>query len=169
MRALRVAILSSAALTACGQSSSSPKDGEGTDAGNDGGSADNAPADGSAADAAAERSGATVMGTLTLPGTASGKTFAVRVMTGPGSAPVAEATGLTSGAATLPYSIADVPAGTYFLLGFVDVDGSGGTSSTPGDYAGWYGHTGDGNPPAAPNAAVPASGSVTFDWALVLR
>jgi hypothetical protein len=45
----------------------------------------------------------------------------------------------------------------------------GGTSSTPGDYAGWYGHDANGKPPAAPNAVVPAMGTVTFDFSLVLR
>ena len=35
--------------------------------------------------------------------------------------------------------------------------------------ASWYGHTGDGNPPAAANAVVPASGTVRFDFSLVTR
>ena len=65
--------------------------------------------------------------------------------------------------------MAGVPAGTYFILGFLDVDGSGGTASTAGDYTGWYGHSGDGNPPAAANAAVPATGTVSFDFSLVVR
>jgi hypothetical protein len=51
------------------------------------------------------------------------------------------------------FTIEDVPAGTYFRLAFVDVDGSGGMSSTPGDDVGWYGHSG----PSAPNASVPES------------
>jgi hypothetical protein len=67
------------------------------------------------------------------------------------------------------YQIPAVPSGTYFLLGFVDNDNSGGTSSTPGDYAAWYGHTGDGNPPAAANVVVPDTGTVRFDFTLVLR
>jgi hypothetical protein len=33
----------------------------------------------------------------------------------------------------------------------------------------WYGHDGDGNPPAAANAVVPDSGTVRFDFSLVLR
>jgi hypothetical protein len=69
----------------------------------------------------------------------------------------------------LPYLIANVPAGTYFILGFVDVDNSGGTASTQGDYAGWYGHDATGNPPGAPDAVVPSAGTVTFDLGLVLR
>jgi hypothetical protein len=116
--------------------------------------------------------GATVRGTLTLPGTATGKPYSVRLFTTAGRMTVtstAETAGSTSGNTLLPYSIAHVPAGTYFILGFVDVDGSGGTASTPGDYAGWYGHDGTGNPPPAANAVVPSAGVVTFDFGLVLR
>jgi hypothetical protein len=116
--------------------------------------------------------GAMVVGTLTLPGTAMGKPFSVKLfrMAGvPGMAPVAETSGSTTGSTMLSYTIAAVPAGSYFVLGFVDVDASGGDSSTVGDYRGWYGHTGDGNPPASPNAVVPASGTARFDFGLVLR
>jgi ABC-type phosphate transport system substrate-binding protein len=116
--------------------------------------------------------GASVTGTLTLaaPVTAGASWF-VRLATSPAgvTTPVAEATGTTTASASIDYQIAGVPAGTYFVLGFVDVDASGGTASTPGDYAGWYGHNGDGNPPAAANAAVPATGTVSFDFSLVLR
>jgi hypothetical protein len=114
--------------------------------------------------------GATVTGTLTLPGTASGVAYGVRILETagvPGAAPVAEANGQTTGAAMLDYSISGVPAGTYFVLAFVDVDGSGAGSSTPGDYAGW--HAGGSNPPASPSAVVPATGNVRFDVSLVLR
>ena len=115
---------------------------------------------------------ATVVGTLTLPAATIGRPYSVRILTAAGSptvAPVREATGTTANTTTLPYSIADVPAGTYFILAFVDVDASGGQSSTPGDQAGWYGHTGDGNPPPNPNAAVPPAGTVRFDFSLVVR
>jgi hypothetical protein len=101
--------------------------------------------------------GAIAVGTLTLPGTASGKHYEVRIVTAPGAAtltPVATASGTTTGSMSLAYSIANVPAGTYFILGFVDVNGVGGTSSTPGDYAGWYGEDASGNPPAQANATV---------------
>lgn len=111
-------------------------------------------------------------GTLTLPGTATGKHYEVRIVTSTGAAtlaPVAMTSGTTTGSTTLAYSIPNVPAGTYFILAFVDVNGTGGTSSTPGDYAGWYGHDASGNPPAQPNAVVPGSGTVTFDFSLVLR
>jgi hypothetical protein len=93
----------------------------------------------------------------------------MRVAGVPNTVPVGEASGQTSGSTSLPYSISGVPAGSYFILAFVDVDSSGGQSSTPGDHAGWYGHTGDGNPPSSPNAVVPASGTVRFDFSLVVR
>ena len=113
-----------------------------------------------------------VSGTLTLPSESPGKPWSVKLFTMDGRATqtaTAETSGTTGAGTSLPYAIATVPAGTYFVLGFVDVDSSGGVSSTPGDFAGWYGHTGDGNPPAAPNAVVPDTGSATFDFTLVLR
>jgi len=112
---------------------------------------------------------ASVAGTLTLPGTATAPYF-VRLQTTLDAVPptFVETSGTTDGTATLAYLFPNVPAGTYFMLAAVDVDGSGGNSSTPGDYRGWYGHTGDGNPPAAPNVAVPASGTVTIDYDLVV-
>jgi hypothetical protein len=111
---------------------------------------------------------ASVAGTLTLPGTALAPYF-VRLQSMTGAAtPVAETTGTTNGTATLAYSIPNVPAGSYFMLAAVDVDSSGGNSSTTGDYRGWYGHNGDGNPPAAANLVVPASGTLTIDYSLVL-
>jgi hypothetical protein len=125
-----------------------------------------------AAGATDASSGATVVGTITLPSATTGKPYSVRIlgMAGaPSATPVGEASGTTAGATTLQYTIADVPAGSYFVLAFVDIDSSGGQSSTPGDQAGWFGHTGDGNPPASPNATVPASGMVRFDFSLVVR
>jgi hypothetical protein len=115
--------------------------------------------------------GATVAGTLTLPAASTGKPYGVRILSkagDPAVLPTGQATGVTAGSA-IQYSIADVPAGSYFVLGFVDNDSSGGDSSTPGDFAGWYGHTGNGNPPGTPNAVVPATGTVFFDFSLVLR
>jgi hypothetical protein len=100
---------------------------------------------------------------------AAGKPYAVRVLTMPGLSFVSQSTGTTTGGSSISYAITGVPAGRYFLLAFVDVDGSGGDSSTPGDYAGWYGHGGDDNPPASPNVEVPASGTVRFDFSLVVR
>ena len=116
--------------------------------------------------------GATVVGTVTLPAATTGKPYSVRILTVAGSptaTPVGETTGTTAGASSFQYAISGVAAGSYFVLAFVDVDGSGGQSSTPGDQAGWYGHTGDGNPPGSPNATVPTSGTVRFDFSLVTR
>jgi hypothetical protein len=110
-----------------------------------------------------------IVGALTLPGTATAPYF-VRLLTttGAGATTAAETTGTTNGTMTLMYSIANVPAGTYFMLAGVDVDNSGGNSSTTGDYRGWYGHTGDGNPPADANVVVPEWGTVTIDYSLVI-
>lgn len=116
--------------------------------------------------------GATVVGTLTLPGIppqgAKG-TIALFSTLPPGGMEVAGAGFVATGSTSVDYQVIGVPVGTYFILGFVDNDGSGGVSSTPGDYAGWYGHNGDGNPPAVANAVVSDSGTVRFDFSLVLR
>lgn len=125
-----------------------------------------------AADGGMEAAGATVDGTLTLPGAPADAPYVVRLYEAagdPAAVPVGEASGRTAGSNTVEYVVEDVPAGDFFLLGFVDVDGSGGTASTPGDYAGWYGHSGDGNPPSTANVSVPGSGTVTFDVDLVER
>lgn len=113
---------------------------------------------------------ATVSGTVTLPAAASGKNYAVRILADKTGGPaVKEMSGVTTAINSFAYTLAGVPTGTYFLLAFVDIDGSGGDSSTPGDFAGWYGHGGDGNPPPHPNGVVPSSGTVTFAWTLVVR
>ena len=121
---------------------------------------------------------ATVIGTLTLPGGSQAKGNVDLFTTLPrGGTPVTSSAGtpvtgtaiMANGTNSLDYRIVGVSAGTYFLLGFVDVDGSGGGSSTPGDYAGWYGQDGDGNPPATANVVVPATGTVRFDLNLVQR
>ena len=61
-----------------------------------------------------------------------------------------------------------VPPGTYFILGLVDIDVSGGILPTPGDYAGWYGwRWASGNPPAAretPLFPTPAPSASTSTW-----
>jgi hypothetical protein len=146
-RACRV-LVACAALSACGKSTQST--------------------DGATGDLTA---GASVAGTLTLPGAAQGASTFVRLAVSPiaVTTPAAEATGTTTGTTSLDYVISDVPSGTYFMLAFVDVDASGGTASTAGDYSGWYGHNGDGNPPTAANVVVPDSGTVRYDFTLVLR
>ena len=131
---------------------------------------DAAATDGGPGDAG--ETGATVSGTLTLPGAMLGKPYFVRLLDSVGVAaapPAADATGRTPDATTIEYTIPGVPEGPFYILGVVDVDESGGFMSSLGDYVGWYGHTGDGNPPDAPNAVVPAAGSVTFDFDLVER
>ncbi len=108
-------------------------------------------------------------GTLTLPASAPGKPYFVRVVTTPGPTFVAQATGRTSDATTIPYTMGvGIPAGAYYVLGFVDVDESGGDASTSGDFRGWYGHNGDGNPPASPNATISSNITATFDIDLVI-
>jgi hypothetical protein len=114
---------------------------------------------------------ATVIGTLTLPAKSQAAKGMVSLFTTlpPAGTSVTSSIFVTTGGASVDYEVPTVPAGTYFILATVDVDGSGGTSSTPGDYAGWYGHNGDGNPPAMATAVVPATGTVRFDFSLVLR
>ena len=111
---------------------------------------------------------ASVLGRLTLPAPAAGKPYGVRILTMPNLI-WAQTSGVTPEGLKLDYTIDNVPPGTYFVLAFVDVDASGGDSSTPGDFVGWYGHTGDGNPPRSPNATVPETGTVLFDFNLVVR
>jgi len=114
---------------------------------------------------------ATVIGTLTLPGAAPAKGGMVEIYSvlPPDGTIVASTEISTIGGLSLDYRLEGVPAGTYFLFAFLDVDRSGGTSSTPGDYAAWFGHNGDGNPPAAASAVVPDAGTVLFNFSLVLR
>jgi len=116
--------------------------------------------------------GATVTGTLTLPDSAPAGTkgsVALYTTLPPAGTAVAESGLAATGGTSVDYRIVGVPAGSYFIIGFFDLDHSGGTSSTPGDFAGWYGHNGDGNPPAAASAVVPDSGTVRFDISLVVR
>jgi len=113
-----------------------------------------------------------VIGTLTLPASAPGKPYFVRVVTMPGPTFVAQTTGTTSDATTISYMMGlsglSIPQGTYYVLGFVDIDQSGGDASTSGDFRGWYGHNGDGNPPASANATISFGISTRFDFALVI-
>jgi hypothetical protein len=128
------------------------------------------PSDAGVAGADADAA-ATVIGTLTLPAASRPAKGMVSLFTTlpPGGTAVASSGFAATGGASVDYEVLAVPAGTYFILGSVDVDRSGGTSSTPGDYASWYGHNGDGNPPAVATAVVPATGTVRFDFSLVLR
>ena len=165
-----ISLMTSAGLAGCGGSSAGPTAGCG------GGSAGPTAGcgGGSGSDAATI---AEVKGTLTFPSIETGKFYWVEVTGGNvpsigacNGACVAHASGRTTNSTSLTYSIANVPAGTYFLVGFVDVDGSGSTGTAPaetsGDWRGWYGLANDFNPPTEPNAAVPQSSTAVFDFGL---
>ena len=112
---------------------------------------------------------ATVTGTLNLPADAAGKTWAVLFDTdidgdngyafmGMGTCP--------SGT-EVPYSVSDVPAGTYYLYAVVFVGGNFTEGPQFGDFIGIYGGEYPNNAPASPNAQV-TSGTNTFDINLVV-
>jgi len=115
--------------------------------------------------------GASVIGRLYLPGTVPGVSYFVRLATSVSTVttPVVETKGTTPNINFIDYELHNVPAGSYFMLTFVDVDGSGGTASTPGDFAGWCNVDTNGNPPAAANVFVPDTGTVRYDCSLVIR
>lgn len=117
--------------------------------------------------------GASVFGTLTLPASAPGKPFvAILALEAENVITDRTATVMQSAPAgtTIDYRFDGVPAGTYYLLTYVDVDESGGDSSTPGDFVGWYDPTNTGNPPASgPNVVVPESGSVEYSFNMIER
>jgi hypothetical protein len=136
---------------------------------------------GSGLDAGTDPGGSTVAGTITLPSDASGRCAMVAVDTdttgsngpalGADGAPLVVA--LLVEGASVPFSIDDVPAGSYFLWGYVDADASatsppadcevmGGPNS--GDLLGYW-DTGLG-PPSAPNVTIPHAGGVSFDFEL---
>jgi hypothetical protein len=115
--------------------------------------------------------GTTVSGTIVFPGSAPGKPWGVvlaRAADEVVSDPVAVAMGTMDDAGSFDYEIIAVPAGTYVMVAYVDVDESGGEGSTPGDFAGWYG--GEGNPPAGgPNIEISVIGMVEVSFSLVQR
>jgi hypothetical protein len=78
---------------------------------------------------------------------------------------VASTTGTCGTATAVNYSISDVPAGTYYIYAGVRVISAPNTAPQSGDYLGFYGGSLT-NPPAQPNAEVPASGTVNFDIVL---
>jgi hypothetical protein len=128
------------------------------------------PPDGGVTDASV---GAIVIGTLTLPGSppqgAKG-TVALFTTLPPTGMPVSEGGFTPSGSTSVNYQVVGAPAGTYFIVALVDNDlSAGGLSPTAGDYWGWLGGDAAGNPPAAANAVVPDSGTVRFDFSLVVR
>jgi hypothetical protein len=114
--------------------------------------------------------GGTVLGNfyppLSLPGP-----WSVRLATDVSTVatPVAETTGTTNGTNVLDYEIDHVPAGAYYILILVDLDGSGGADPTAGDEVGWCNPLDYGNPPAAPNVFVRDSVSGRYDCNLVVH
>ena len=109
---------------------------------------------------------ATVSGTLTLPSGAAGMTYYVAVdddVTGD-NGDVASTTGSCPAGTSVPYTIANVPSGTYYVYAVVWVVGTAPDAPGAGDYYGFYG-TGASLPPAA-NADVPESGTLTCDITL---
>jgi hypothetical protein len=107
----------------------------------------------------------TVEGTVTIPAAATGAYWMVIVDddTDFANGYIADDDGTLSSGTTFDYTILNVPTGTYYIFGVVDVDNSMGM--TDGDYLGFYGGTGV-DPPASANATLPSSGTVTFDFSL---
>ena len=105
-----------------------------------------------------------VTGTVTLPATAEGAQFGMAIGI-TGGVLQSGATGVVGAGTTVVYVLA-APAGTYEVWCIVDVDSSGFGALTAGDYFGYYGGTGL-SAPALPNAVVPASGAVIFDFPIV--
>ncbi len=98
---------------------------------------------------------AAVTGTLTLPAVAN-FTYYVWVENDTYAA-VAETSGVVAASATVDYSISDVLYGAYYIHAWVDDDADGAT-----EHEQYYGGV-TVNPPLAPNAEVPSSGTVVFN------
>ncbi len=109
-----------------------------------------------------------VVGTLTLPGEANGKSFAVAVDSDTTSANgfVKVTTGTCGAGTKVSYQMQEVPAGTYYLYAVVWVVSTPLTPPQTGDYVGFYGT--QGTVPPAPNATVPSEGAATFDITLIV-
>jgi hypothetical protein len=115
-----------------------------------------------------QQSSPNVVGTLSLPAEANGKSFAVVVDSDTSNANgfVKVATGTCGPGTKVSYEMKDVPAGTFFVYAVVWVVSTPLTPPKSGDYVGFYGT--QGTIPAAPNATVPATGQMTFDITLVV-
>jgi hypothetical protein len=113
---------------------------------------------------------ATVIGTLTFPSIEPAKGMVeIYSVLPPDGKLVASSEIASSGGTSLDYQVLGVPAGTYFIRAYLSLGRSEGKSSTPGDYAAWFGDNGDGNPPAAANAVVPDAGKARFNFSLIMR
>jgi uncharacterized protein (DUF2141 family) len=110
---------------------------------------------------------ASVNGTVTISGaSASGKTLEIDLINQSGSIQAHALIPLGSGSTT-SYTVTDVPPGTYYVQGFIDMNGD--ATLSQGDYQGYYDGTGI-FPPAAANLTVPTSinlGGVDFTLSAV--
>ena len=167
------------ALGACDDDGTPGVDG-GTMAGMDAAST-NMDATTTMTDAGPAGTSSTVMGTITLPGDATGRCVLIAVdddTTGANNTPrrldgtYLLAAQVVNGT-TITYAIPNVPAGNYFVWAFVDTDSSssdptgtcepmGGPES--GDYLGYY-QTGLGAPGMA-NVTIPQAQGTTHDFSL---
>ena len=111
-----------------------------------------------------ETGAATVTGTITLPLNLTGKLYYIAVDTNNNGddGQVTYTKGTVSGTA-INYSIAKVPAGTYNVYCVVYKTATVPGSAATGDYVGFY----NGTLSEAPNAVVPASGTVNFDFSVM--
>jgi len=106
----------------------------------------------------------TVTGTLTMPAAADGKPFWVLLYNDDDSF---DGNGTVGTGMTLNYTVNNVPAGDYFVLANVYLNGGApGDDAVSGDYIGFY-DVGGGV--TNPNASVPSSGNVTFDFSLFIQ
>jgi hypothetical protein len=138
------------ALTGCGEDSSSDDDNGGSNGNNQG-----------------SPSFANVVGTLNMPGTSAGSTYAVLLdndLDG-GNGMVNSTTGTVGAGTAQAYSLGIIRTGSYYLYALV-YNSPGPANGPPedGDYVGYFGGT-LANPPAIPNATVSA-GDVTRDLTL---
>jgi hypothetical protein len=148
-------LLACAALSACGSSTPTTDGGAGEVGGDS---------------VIGEVGGNSVLGRIYLPGSERGVPWFARLATDPSTVatPVAQTTGKMAGI-LIDYEITGVPDGSYYILILIDVDRSGGSDPTPGDYYSWCNPPEDGNPPAAPNVFAYNSTPSRHDCGLVTR
>lgn len=113
---------------------------------------------------------ATVSGTITLPAAITAKPYTVIVDTDEhmDNGTTATVTGTANGS-SIAYSLADIPAGKYYVWAAVSVNGTSASAMKLGDYLAVYGATSDATTPESPNVTVPETGTVTCDmkaWAI---
>ncbi|MBU1100912.1 MAG: hypothetical protein KKA84_10970 [Bacteroidetes bacterium] len=111
----------------------------------------------------------TVKGTLILPYDVTGSEYSITIDVdgNPDVDGFTASSGGTCGSGTeIPYSIEQVPGGTYYIIVIVYATGNNTGSPQEGDLIGIYGMNENEDPPSAPNAVVPDSGEVTFNITL---